>query len=318
MGRFYDGRTALWTVLDEAIWAGNKQAADKMKGMISELYTTQEEKGRQQRSVKLLSHFASITNNATSANLDHDDRRYTILNAKAPFETKKENKDYMKKVWHEIYNGGLEAYFGFLLSLDIEGTGLDLTSTYETDAKESLKLDTMNPEFTWLYEVLDSGAWSENLRSITGTACYVPWNDLGVQSNKDRCDSFIIPKSAIIQSWTNWFKTVGNKQFKVSNNIIFDMLEKIGFQETSYRHEIIASDPVYQFVQGKPRYLTLPSIEEARDLFQANVVRVPAWNPIGFKDDSDNNERQLQLVADLKDATIAPDSEESGQADCPF
>lgn len=303
-GKFFDSRTALWTILDEAIWSGDVRAANKMKAMISEVETTQEEKGRQQRQVKTLGRYGIITNERGAAHLDHDDRRYFITQAVNPFgHDKRQLKDYMRQFWAEVNEGGLEAYFGYLLSLDIEGSGLDLTTAYETAEKGTQKQLSMRPHEQWLFECLDNGSWGERLGPRGDVN--MKWEEFGIGGDRDP----LAPKTAIKDSWAAWLKTSHNKAFKISDAELFRFLsEKLGMEAVTERPTITADEKIYSLVQGRARYVILPDLEEARFRWQQNMFRVADWNPpeIPIEDEGD---QLTQMVADLKEATVANSSE---------
>lgn len=317
-GKFYDSRTALWTILDEAIWSGDVRAANKMKAMISEVMTSQEEKGRQQRQVKTLGRYGIITNERGAAHLDHDDRRYFITQARNPFgNDKRQLKEYMRAFWHEVNNGGLEAYFGYLLSLDIEGSGLDLTTAYETAEKGTQKQLSMRPHEQWLFECLDNGSWGERLGPRGDIS--MKWEDFGVGSDRDP----LAPKTAIKDSWAAWLKTSHNKAFKISDAELFRFLaEKLGMVSVTERPTITNDDPVHIMVQGRARYIVLPSLEEARTNWQQNMFRVAEWNPAEAPPLTDEDNELLAMVADLKEATWANDNPKPDRSkeldDAPF
>lgn len=312
-GKFFDSRTAVWTILDEAIWSGDIKAANKMKAMISEVESTQEEKGRQQRQVKTLGRYGIITNERGAAHLDHDDRRYFITQAVNPFGTdKKKLKQYMREFWQEVNNGGLEAYFGYLLSLDIDGSGLDLTTAYETAEKGNQKQLSMRPHEQWLYECLDNESWGERLGSRGDIS--LAWEDFSVGSDRDP----LAPKTAIKDSWVSWLKTSHNKAFKISDAELFRFLaEKLGMDTATERPTISHDDPVHLLVQGRARYVILPRIDEARAQWQQNMFKVADWNPPEGPPMTDDDNQLTEMVSDLKEATWANDNS-TPTTDAPF
>lgn len=303
-GKFFDSRTALWTILDEAIWSGDVRAANKMKAMISETETTQEEKGRQQRQVKTLGRYGIITNERGAAHLDHDDRRYFITQAVNPFGNDKVKlKKYMKEFWHEVNNGGLEAYFGYLLSLDIDGSGLDLTTAFETQEKGNQKQLSMRPHEQWLFECLDNESWGERLGPRGDIA--MRWGDFAVGGDRDP----LAPKTAIKDSWVSWLKTSHNKSYKIAEAELFRFLsEKLGMESVTERPTITHEDDVYQLVKGRARYIILPSIDAARAAWQQNMFKVSDWNHGEGPPLDDEGEAITSMIADLKEATWANDN----------
>lgn len=304
VGRFYDSRTALWTVLDEAIWNGDVKAANKMKAMISELEDSQELKGKQAKQVKTLCRYGIITNERGAAHLDADDRRYFISKVANPFGSdKRKIKAYMREFWKEVNNGGLESYFGYLLSLDIDASGLDLTTAYETDEKGTQKQLSMKPHEQWLFECIDNESWGENLGPRSEIT--MNWEDFRVGSEKDP----LAPKTALKASWTAWCKTAQNRNYKIPEAELFKFLEeKLGMEPVTERPTITVDDQVHLLVQGRARYVTLPDISEARSRWQSTMFKVQEWS-----DDAppieDEGEHLADMVSDLKEATIANSTE---------
>ncbi len=142
-------RTCLFLFADEAHWAGDRQGAATLKGLITEPTRMLEGKGVNAvmwpNQVKLL-----IAANASWAiPAAHDERRYAVFDI---LEKYKQMESYFRPLYAELATGGLEAMLFDLLQMDLG----DWTPRRvpQTKALQHQKDLTMEPLMEWWHGML--------------------------------------------------------------------------------------------------------------------------------------------------------------------
>jgi hypothetical protein len=108
----------LFLFLDEAIWAGDKEADRKLKTLTTEKWIMIEPKGINSfQWVNRLGLYMS-GNDKWIVPASHDERRYVVNRIN---ERRKQDKSYFTPLFDEINNGGAAAMLHDLLNLDLDG-----------------------------------------------------------------------------------------------------------------------------------------------------------------------------------------------------
>ncbi|MFC3315212.1 primase-helicase family protein, partial [Falsigemmobacter intermedius] len=156
-GRFNTGMSeALFIFLDEAFFTRNREAANQLKTLITEDTVNIERKGKDIVVKEALFDIFTATNFEMAASLEESDRRYTVFDLGEEVMP----KEYFDALKAEMDDGGVEAFFGHLLSIDLnseEYRDIDITKPYETDARLQQKMLNFTPLQEWWYEVLSNG-----------------------------------------------------------------------------------------------------------------------------------------------------------------
>ena len=138
--------------MDEALFAGDRKAADSLKSLVTEPVIHINEKYQPARQTSSFHRFFAATNAEHFKNTERDDRRDFPLRVS---EARKGDWGYWKALNHEIDNGGTEAMVHDLLAMDL--------SEYEVrakpDTKELLeqKLKSLGAIPRWWHEALCCG-----------------------------------------------------------------------------------------------------------------------------------------------------------------
>lgn len=116
-GRFNDNiRGKAYLFLDEALFSGDRKAADAIKSWAACSRTGIETKGLPIVQVPIGVNFFLATNHEDAAFIEEEDARYWILEV-SPHRAG--DTGYFNDLYQEINNGGLEAFMHHLLSLDV-------------------------------------------------------------------------------------------------------------------------------------------------------------------------------------------------------
>ena len=108
----------LFLFLDEAIWAGDREAEKKLKGLTTEKWMFIEPKGINGfQWINRLGMYMS-GNDKWIVPASHDERRYAVNKIN---ERWKQDKSYFGPLFEEINNGGAAAMLYDLLQLDLDG-----------------------------------------------------------------------------------------------------------------------------------------------------------------------------------------------------
>lgn len=144
---------ALLLQADEAVWAGDRDAEGRLKGLITAERQKIEAKGVDPiwlpNYVRLL-----MTSNADFvAPAGRDERRYLVLDVDPRCQ---QHSEYFGEMLEELAAGGQEALLFDLLATDI--SGVNLRETPKTEALLEQKIHHLDPVESWLLDRLKDGA----------------------------------------------------------------------------------------------------------------------------------------------------------------
>jgi hypothetical protein len=106
---------------DEACFAGDAKAANKLKTLITEEFQAIEAKGKDVVQVVSCVHLFMASNEIWAANLDPTDRRHSLLDARYPLCAVADRPAYFAALREEMSTGGDRAFLHLLLARDIAG-----------------------------------------------------------------------------------------------------------------------------------------------------------------------------------------------------
>lgn len=104
------------TVLDEAAWRGNHALMDLLKSLTGNDTMTVEEKFGGRFTIENFSRYIVTTNNREALMLSTTNRRFLILDVSSKFI---QDADYYGNLWKSLEEGGLEAWFDYLMQVDL-------------------------------------------------------------------------------------------------------------------------------------------------------------------------------------------------------
>lgn len=142
--------------IDEGVWAGDKAAEGRLKGLITAPKQMIEAKGvdpiRLDNFVRLI--FTSNENWVVPAGMD--ERRFAVFDVA---EHAKENHSYFAEMYAELNAGGREALLADLLAYDLDAPGApNLRVIPHTDALLEQKIRSLDPIASWLLDRLVDGS----------------------------------------------------------------------------------------------------------------------------------------------------------------
>jgi Family of unknown function (DUF5906)/Bifunctional DNA primase/polymerase, N-terminal len=139
--------------VDEAWWAGNKDAEGRAKAYITEPTIMIEKKGVDPIEVQNNLHIIIATNAEWVVPAGLDERRFAVSNVSEEY---KQSKEYFVPLYEEIKNGGAAAMMHDLLALDLEGWH-PRDDVPKTKALLEQKDYSLSPEQQWWFSMLKSG-----------------------------------------------------------------------------------------------------------------------------------------------------------------
>ena len=149
-------RGCLLLFADEAFFAGDRQGADVLKGLITEPTIAIERKGVDVFQVPNRLKIVMATNHDWAVPAGIDERRFFVLDVS---DCHKQDHDYFAKLNAHMDNGGLAALLDYLLNLDISRFNPRAVPTTKALVEQKLlSLDALNQ---WLHDCLWRGAMFE-------------------------------------------------------------------------------------------------------------------------------------------------------------
>ena len=143
LGRFNDSlRGKSFIYLDEALFAGNRKAADAIKSLSTATNTGIETKNVPIIQLPIGINFFLTTNHDDAAYIEETDARYWILEV-SPH--RQDDFEYFNELYEEINNGGREAFMDYLLNLDVSGFLPARDVPKDNAAKDAMIKNSINP-----------------------------------------------------------------------------------------------------------------------------------------------------------------------------
>lgn len=137
---------------EEAVWAGDKVAAGRLKGMITSKMQMIENKGIDP--IRLENYVCVImtSNEGWVVPAGKDERRFAVFDVS---DRCKENHEYFGEMAEELDEGGREALLADLLDFDLSSVNLRVIP--KTKALLEQKIHTFSPVESWWFERLMEG-----------------------------------------------------------------------------------------------------------------------------------------------------------------
>lgn len=242
-GRFNSHlKGALLVFCDEGIWAGDKTAEGRLKGLITEDQIMVEPKGKDAFSVKNHIRLIVASNNNWVIPAGPEERRFFVLDVDDRYM---QDKAYFKALFDQMDNGGREAMLKYLMEFDL--TGIDLRTFPRTKALMDQILNSMNSVGKFWYDRLKDGS----LKTIEDG-----W------SGK-------VESEALYNHYIEFAGKIGDR-FKASESQFGKEIKELC---PALERKRIKKDNG----QEKAYHLFFPSLEECRKLFEARVKIEIDW-----------------------------------------
>lgn len=155
--------------MDEALFSGDKKAADRLKSLATEPTITIEEKYEHRRKLASFHRFFAASNHIHFGPVDADDRRFVFLRVA---EARKGDFPYWSKLHAAIEDpAGISAMAHHLTNLDL--TSFNVRDRPKTGEHMGQKLRSLTGFSRYWYEVLQTG----DFRPGDGYYPLEPWRD---------------------------------------------------------------------------------------------------------------------------------------------
>jgi len=145
---------------DESTWGGDPEAANKLKGMVTESTVPIERKFLPLVEEPSALHIVIASNNEWPISIPPDDRRFMVLDVA---ETERQNDQYFGPLREELRSGGLAAMLFDLLAYRVDDHALRHPPS--TKAKREIMMQSLKPIERWWFEHLADG--SLNVQVVT-------------------------------------------------------------------------------------------------------------------------------------------------------
>jgi hypothetical protein len=141
--RFNDTiRGKAFVFLDEALFSGDRKAADAIKSLATCTRMGVETKGIPTVQFPIAVNLFLATNHDDAAHIEEADARYWILEV-SPHRAG--DSKYFKSLYEEINNGGREAFMNYLLNIDVSAFIPSRDIPKDNAAKEAMIRNSINP-----------------------------------------------------------------------------------------------------------------------------------------------------------------------------
>lgn len=154
IGRFNAALEGNYVIcMDEAMFAGDKRAMDRLKSLVTEPTITIEQKQQPRRSIESFHRFFTTTNHAHFAHVEADDRRFVFFHVS---DKRQGDLTYWKQVHQAITDPAvISAMVYDLERYDL--TNFDVRQRPRNEAHMDQKLRSLSGFDRYWYEVLQSG-----------------------------------------------------------------------------------------------------------------------------------------------------------------
>lgn len=139
--------------MDEALFAGDRKATDRLKSLVTESSIHIEQKYQPARSIASVHRFFAASNHGHFASVDHDDRRFLILRVSEKYQR---NAHYFSKVCASIKD--LNVIRAMVYELDqIDLKDFNVRAKPETREHALQKIQSLRGFVRYWFEVLSTG-----------------------------------------------------------------------------------------------------------------------------------------------------------------
>jgi hypothetical protein len=246
---------------DEAVWAGDKAAEGRLKGLITSPIQQVEAKGIDP--VRLLNYVRLImtSNEEWVVPAGKDERRFAVLDVDPRCA---QNHDYFREMDDELANGGYEHLLADLLAFDIDS--VDLRKVPRTDALLEQKIRSLDSVESW---------WFGRLRSGQLTSHAEGWDNQ-------------IPCAALFTDYIHTAEKIGVK--RKQEETVFGMKLKRLMPSLPPRTKRIVVDNEGGGRSRRVWCYLMPPLADARDHFEQIVNQTVSWPDDGADDGPDERD----------------------------
>ncbi|CUA90196.1 hypothetical protein Ga0061061_111110 [Chelatococcus sambhunathii] len=201
--------TCLLLQADEAVWAGDKAAEGRLKGLVTSPIQQIEAKGVDPIRLKNYVRLIMTSNEDWVVPAGKDERRFCVLDVDPRCA---QNHDYFREMDEELDNGGRAALLHDLLTFDLDS--VNLRQIPRTEALLEQKIRSLDSVESWWFERLMSGAttrdgseWVTEIPKSTLVDDYIATSErIGVRRKAAETEvgmklSKLVPGLATVRAW---------------------------------------------------------------------------------------------------------------------
>lgn len=220
--------------LNEPSFPGDHRAAAKLKSMITESQWLINGKFRAARQVPNIAHIMMTTNRPWAIPAGNKARRFLMLDVN---EERADDPRYFEPLWHEIDNGGLEAFFAALLRVKVSAA--NLRAVPRTAALRRQQLRTASTLVRWAADGAASGILIPALSAYPnpppdgGFGCRLPGAQLYASYRQWCADMRERAESNV--EFGRWLAKCGVSQTRGGNARSYDVPEANAFAAAALR-----------------------------------------------------------------------------------
>lgn len=233
---------------EEAVWAGDKAAEGRLKGLVTSRFQMIEAKGVDPIRLDNYVRLVMTSNEGWVVPAGKDERRFCVLDVS---DRCAQNHDYFAECLAELDDGGREALLHDLLAFDLSTVNLRIIP--KTEALLEQKIRSLTSAESWWFERLregvtrqKAGIWEEEVETALLHADYVAKADL-----------------------------IGIKRRATESELGMELRKLVPFIRTKR----LAAGSSLRGTEGplRPRAYVLPSLEDCRALFEEAVGQAVDW-----------------------------------------
>ena len=242
--------------MDEALFAGDMKALDRMKSLITETHINIEQKYQPARSIGSVHRFFAASNHDHFARVELDDRRFVFLRVS---DVHRQNTTYFAQLATAIKDpASVGAFVHHLQSIDL--TSFEVRKKPNSNEHLAQKIKSLHGFSRYWYEVLHSGDFGADV------SCFTP-NPVWSQPQ-------FIPTSDLVRHYTRFDKNAQRHQTVQSAEVLANVL-KLCPSAVSDR-KLCKSDGFATKIQK--RGISLPELATARAEFECILGGVVDWH----------------------------------------
>lgn len=202
---------------DEVVYAGNHEAANQLKAMVTEKTNTREQKFGSKEKVESFLHIMMSTNNDWKVAAGPESRRYFVLKVGEGIAN---DREYFGAIKHQLETGGYEAMLHELQHRDILSNLRYAPVTQELKIQRNLlQVQSLYDSLpAWLAYVLDVG--SLGLRDV----------EADMQDEGDNWPK-VVDKAALWDAYADWTRKYKSKVPIMASSVFFPKMQVLGFNE---------------------------------------------------------------------------------------
>ncbi|OLP05555.1 hypothetical protein BLL52_3223 [Rhodoferax antarcticus ANT.BR] len=182
-------RSCVFLFVDEALWAGDKQGENVLKGLVTEPTIQIEGKGANLITAANRLHIMMASNNEWVVPAGNRERRYFVLQVS---DKHIQDKPYFAAIDHQmLHQGGLAAMMHDLLNRDL--SAFDVRSFPWTDALDEQLLRSLDPAMQWWMDYLGKThtCWEFPIRGVISEAFALANGTYNSKSSETKLGMFL-------------------------------------------------------------------------------------------------------------------------------